>query len=152
MSGAHPAGEPPGLGRETPAPEERPAPEHGEPAAHGAQHEREPFAEQPAAPPVSPVRQGVRAALILFAIAVGVELVTLALVRLSGDPDANVFSAFLFAGLLIFVVGLYAALTISERLPPAARGPFWAMGVLCAFLSMILWGVTCGLAGTPRFS
>ncbi|HEX8243894.1 MAG TPA: hypothetical protein VF541_10370 [Longimicrobium sp.] len=150
MSGERPAGEPPDPRRETPAPDDAPAPDGGEPSAYGS--EREPYAEEPAAPAMSPVRQGVRAALILFAIAVGVELATLALVRLSGDPDANVFSAFFFAGVFIFVVGLFAALTISNHLPYGARKAFWAVGIVCAFLTMILWGVTCGLAGTPRFS
>lgn len=105
--------------------------------------------EQPAGAR-SPVRRGVTAALTLFAIAVAVELIALASVRMSPDPDAHVVNVFLGTGMLIFVAGLYAALTVSARLPREARLPFWAMGVVCAFLTMILWGVTCGLAGTPR--
>jgi hypothetical protein len=110
----------------------------------------DPRVETPAADVPSPVRQGIMAALKLFAAALGVEVFTLVCVRLSGNPDETVAGAFLWAGLLIFVVGLFAALTISPRLPPAARLPFWAMGILCAFATMVLWGVTCGLAGTVR--
>ena len=150
---------------------ERPAPDDGPPAdtpspfaatpAGGPQtedhaddagaEERPAGTEHAAGDASGPVRQGIMAALKLFAAAVALELVTLLLVRLSGNPDENVASAFLMVGLFIFVVGLFVALTISPRLPPAARLPFWAMGVVCSFMTMVLWGVTCGLAGTPRF-
>jgi hypothetical protein len=36
-------------------------------------------------------------------------------------------------------------------LPKGARASFWSVGVICACLTAILWGVTCGLAGaSPR--
>jgi hypothetical protein len=155
MSDEHPAGESPAPD-EAPAPGETPAQDEGfapetEAFAAGAPAGERP-SEQPARGVPSPARQGVMAALILFGIAVGVELFTLLMVRLSGDPNGNVGGAFLIVGLLIFFVGLFAALTITTKLPPGARVPFWAMGVICICLTMLLWGVTCGLAGTPRFT
>ena len=146
MSDERPAGESP-TG-ETPAPE---ADAFASAAHAGAGERPEGIEEHPAAPAQSPVRQGIMAALTLFGISVGVELAALLLVRLSGDPNGNVAGIFLIAGMGIFVVGLFAALTITTKLPSAARLPFWAMGVVCIFVTMILWGVTCGLAGTPRF-
>jgi len=144
MSDERPAGE-------TPAPDETPAPETNPFAAEAMAGERSAGLEQPARGLPSPARQGVTAALMLFGIAVGVELFTLLMVRLSGDPNGNVGGAFLIVGMLIFVVGLFAALAITTKLPPGARVPFWAMGIICICLTMLLWGVTCGLAGTPRF-
>ena len=131
MSGERRAGDAPDPRQETPAPED-------------------PRIEERPAAAATPLRQGITAALALFAVAVMVELLALGGVRLSGDPDANVGGVFLTIGFLIFVGGSIAAIAVSARLPRAARGPFWAMGVLCAFATVILWGVTCGLAGTPR--
>jgi hypothetical protein len=127
---------------------ETPAPEDGFDAAP----EREPAAEPSTAPAMTPVRQGIRAALIIFAAAVGLELLGIVMVKLSSDPRDAVVTVFFYIGMIVFVVGLWTAMTVSNRLPPAARGPFWAMGVLCAFLSMILWGVTCAVSATPRLN
>lgn len=151
MSDETPAGERPAP-EEVPAPEESFAPETNPFAAEAPTGERRPVVEQPARGVPSPARQGVVAALILFGIAVGVELFTLLMVRLSSYPNDNVGGAFLLAGIGIFVVGLFAALTITTKLPPGARVPFWAMGVICICLTILLWGVTCGLAGTPQFT
>jgi hypothetical protein len=150
MSDDRPAGETPGLG-ETPAADESFAREADVFAAEPAAGERPAGTEQPVRGAPSPARQGVVAALILFGIAVGVELFTLLCVRLSSDPNGNVGGAFLLVGMGIFAVGLFAALTITTKLPPGARVPFWAMGIICICLTMLMWGVTCGLAGTPRF-
>lgn len=155
MSDERPAGETPAPD-ETPASGELPAQDEGfapetETSASDAAA-GEPRVEQPARGVPSPARQGVTAALILFGIAVGVELFTLLMVRLSSYPNDNVAGAFLLAGIGIFVVGLFAALTITTKLPPGARVPFWAMGIICIALTMLLWGVTCGLAGTPQFT
>jgi hypothetical protein len=113
-------------------------------APRGTRHRQEPLA------PRSPVRQGVTAALVLFGAAVALELVAMAGVRLSHDPNANVGNVFLGLGLFLMVVGPMIAGVVSLRLPKAARGPFWSAGVLCAFMAMILWGVTCAVSGTPR--
>jgi hypothetical protein len=100
-------------------------------------------------PSRSETRMAVRAALTLFGVATLLELVTLAGVRLSSDPDGNV-PVFLPVGMLIFVGGLLAAVAVSIRLPRSSRATFWGLGVICIFASVILWGVTCALAGTPR--
>jgi hypothetical protein len=94
--------------------------------------------------PPDATRRGVVPALIIFGAAVALHLVTLVGVKLSGDTN-NAW-IFLPEGLLVIVAALVAAILVSVKLPPYARGPFWAMGAVCMFLSFIIWGATCAVA------
>jgi hypothetical protein len=83
-------------------------------------------------------------ALVIFGSAIGLHLVTLVGVKLSGD--SNNAWLFLPEGLLVIAAALIAAVIVTVKLPPHARGPFWAAGVVCMFLSFIIWGATCAVA------
>lgn len=94
--------------------------------------------------PPDATRRGVTAALLIFGAAVALHLVTLVGVKLSGDSN----NAFLFLpeGLFVIAAALVAATLITVKLPPESRGPFWATGVVCMFLSFIIWGATCAVS------
>jgi hypothetical protein len=98
----------------------------------------------PAPRPPDATRRGVLAALLIFGAAIALHLVTLAGVELSGD--SNNAWIFLPEGLLVIACSLIAAVIVSVKLPPHSRGPFWAAGVVCMFLSFIIWGATCAVA------
>ncbi|HEX6749107.1 MAG TPA: hypothetical protein VF092_17540 [Longimicrobium sp.] len=91
-----------------------------------------------------PTRLGVRAAFMIFGVVVVIHLLLLAFVKLSGNSE----NAWLFLpeGLLVIAGALGAAIFVTLKLPPPARGPFWAAGVACMFLSFIIWGATCAVA------
>jgi hypothetical protein len=128
---------------ETPRPRETEAPEGEAVSAFGARARPR---RRRAGPP-TPVRRGVTAALAMFAAAAVLVLATFLWALLShATPDGKA-NAFFAVGMLIFVVSLFAAPAVSLALPPAARGPFWSTGFLCAFMLFILWGVTCGVSG-----
>jgi hypothetical protein len=96
-------------------------------------------------PPRDPdaTRRGIRAAAMIFAAAVGLHLVLLAGVKLSGKSE----NAWLFLpeGLLVIVGGLIAAIIVTVKLPMDSRAPFWIAGVACMFASFIVWGMTCAV-------
>lgn len=100
--------------------------------------------------PRNPVRQGTRAALLLFSWAVALEILALIGVRLSSDPVENAWSVFSSLGLYLLLFWPLVAAGVSLYLPRAARPTFWSTTVLLVFLAAILWGLTCVVAGTPR--
>ncbi|HEX8243893.1 MAG TPA: hypothetical protein VF541_10365 [Longimicrobium sp.] len=114
------------------------------------EHRRQGLRRRHRAEPPTPVRRGVTAALAMFAVAAAAVLATFAWARLSGAPAASAANAFVAVGGVLCVAALFAAPAVSLALPRAARGPFWSTGILCAFMTLILWGVTCGLAGAMR--
>lgn len=91
-----------------------------------------------------PRRNGSRAALVLFAIASAIQVVMTIGVRMSGQQE-NVLM-FLPVDSLIAIVGFIAAMVISAGLPKEEKRDFWSTGALCIAGTIILWGVTCGLA------
>ena len=130
------------AGDETRPPHETPAPEDDRRREPRRRHRGE---------PAIPVRRGVTAALAMFAVAAAAVLATFAWARLSGAAPDSAANAFVAVGGVLLVVGLFALPAVSLALPRDARGPFWSTGILCAFMTVILWGVTCGLAGaSPR--
>ena len=94
--------------------------------------------------PPDATRRGVIPALLIFGAAVALHLVTLVGVKLSGD--SNNAMIFLPEGLVVIAAALIAAVIVTVKLPPHSRGPFWATGVVCMFLSFIIWGATCAVA------
>jgi len=98
----------------------------------------------------SPVRQGMRAALLLFSWAVALEIVALAGVRLSSDPAENAWPAFVALGLYMGLFWALVASGVSLYLPKPARPTFWSTTVLLVFLAGLLWALTCAVAATPR--
>lgn len=135
------------AGDETQRPSETPAPDGGQLSGFP----RPPRRRHGAEPAPTAVRRGVTAALAMFAVAVALVLATFAWAWLAHPTPASAANAFMAVGGLILVVGVLAAPAVSLALPRAARGPFWATGIVCAFMTMIVWGVTCGLAGAmPR--
>ncbi|MBV9109399.1 MAG: hypothetical protein JO306_08345 [Gemmatimonadetes bacterium] len=94
--------------------------------------------------PADATRRGVLPALLIFGAAILLHLVTLIGVKLSGDTN-NAW-IFLPEGLLVVVAALIAAIIVTAKLPPESRGPFWATGVVCMFLSFVIWGATCAVA------
>ncbi|HEX6749105.1 MAG TPA: hypothetical protein VF092_17530 [Longimicrobium sp.] len=142
MSDERPAAERPDPIRETPAPEraEISAFGAGRPASRGG-------GERPARrEPPSLTWQGVRAALAMFVASGFVSVGTLVWAQLSDASSDQALSAFVTVGGAMAVVAVLAAPAVSLWLPRGARGPFWAMGIIMAFLGFILWGGTCGLA------
>lgn len=99
-----------------------------------------------APPPRDPdaTRRGIRAAVIIFAVAVGLHLLLLAGIKLSGNNE----NAWLFLpeGLLVILGGLVAAIIITIKLPVDSRAAFWIAGIACMFASAIVWGLTCAVA------
>jgi hypothetical protein len=87
--------------------------------------------------------RGIRAAVMIFAVAVALHLALLAFVKLSGN-DENVW-LFIPEGLFVIVAGLVAAIIVTIKLPMDSRAPFWLAGFVCMVASFIVWGVTCGL-------
>jgi hypothetical protein len=87
--------------------------------------------------------RGIRAAVMIFAVAVALHLALLAFVKLSGK-DENVW-LFIPEGLFVIVAGLVAAIIVTIKLPMDSRAPFWLAGFVCMVASFIVWGVTCGL-------
>jgi hypothetical protein len=117
--------------------------------APGPEFEAAPPWTQPSGDPPPPrdpdaTRHGVRAAMTIFAAAVGLHLVLLAGVKLSGNSE-NMW-LFLPEGLLVMVGGLVAAIVVTTRLPMDSRAAFWITGVACMFASVIVWGMTCAVA------
>ena len=94
--------------------------------------------------PPDATRRGILAALLIFGAAILLHLITLLGVKLSGD--SNNAWLFLPEGVFVVVAALIAAGLVTSKLPRESRGPFWAMGVLCMFLSFIIWGATCAVA------
>lgn len=162
--------------REHPAPDEPPPPESAArspgaetPASGDADRSAPPaFVERPAgeaeeerivpepllergAPASAPgdVLRGIRAALLLFLAAAAVLFLMVLEVRMTRGTNGDA-SIFFPVGLLIGGGGFAAALVTTRQLPPGARSAFWAMGVVCIFATIILWGVTCGMAGGVR--
>ncbi|HYH81505.1 MAG TPA: hypothetical protein VEX86_17000 [Longimicrobium sp.] len=90
------------------------------------------------------VARGVRAAAMIFGVAVALHLVTLAVVKLMGGNAAGWI--FIPEGLFVVVGGFVAAIVITSKLPLDSRAPFWISGVAFMALSFIVWGATCAIA------
>jgi hypothetical protein len=90
------------------------------------------------------VPRGVRAAAMIFVVAVALHVVTLAVVKLTGGNQAGWI--FLPEGLFVIVAGLIAAIVATVKLPLDSRAPFWISGIAFMALSFIIWGATCAMA------
>ena len=142
MSTERPAGDAPDPLRETPAPG------HDEVSAFGPGRPvpRDDGERPTRREPPSLTWQGVRAALAFFVVSGFVSVGTFAWAQRSGASSDQAFSVFVTSGMAMAVVAALAAPAVSLWLPRGARGPFWASGIIVAFLAFILWGGTCGFA------
>jgi hypothetical protein len=104
---------------------------------------------------MDPVRQGQRAAWTIFAVALGVYVLAAIVIRLTQtDPDCQAqqncgmlaFTRALYLAMVavgIGFLGLLAASSKSQELPPESRKAFWLTGLLCMALSGLLWFSIC---------
>ena len=144
MSDEQPAGEPRHPGGPPPPPPPPQGgyqewPHHAPPGTGAAPRPGEPAYKDPAA-----VSRGVRAAAIIFAVAVALHLLTLAAVMLSGVSTNGGY--FFPEGLFVAVAGFVAAVVVTFKLPLDSRAPFWIAGLAFMALSFIIWGISCGVA------
>ena len=111
-----------------------------------------------------PTRRGMRAAWILFGCATGVHVAlvsTSVAIHRPRTPPRDALSPFadlyfpliwmLYSVPLLAIATGIAALVVGARLPQESRKAFWLTGLLCVFLSVALWGATCGM-GPALFS
>jgi hypothetical protein len=106
-----------------------------------------PQLRRPAAPGGEPtprdVRRGRWAAIILFVVCAVLQVAITGAARAAGrsEEQLNV----LFFDLFLALLGPLAAAIIHFNLPRQSRGAYWSAGALCLFLTLLLWGVTCGM-------
>lgn len=151
MSDETPAGDPRDDRRETPADGPPPPPYPPPPPPPGTSgygyqewpHEAPP-GTGPAYKDPQAVPRGVRAAAIIFGVAVALHLVTLAVVKLMGGSEAGWL--FIPEGLFVVVAGFIAAIVVTMKLPLDSRAAFWISGIAFMAMSFIVWGATCAMA------
>jgi hypothetical protein len=90
----------------------------------------------------SPLLRGVQAAATITVGTLVLEGVTLLAHRLIGGGPSLWF---LVLGMAIAGAGMLLLILAAARLPPRARVPFWAMGILLVMICFLLVGQTCGI-------
>jgi hypothetical protein len=88
-------------------------------------------------------RRGRRAAIILFVVCAVLQVAIMGAARSAGRSEERLNA--LFYDLFLALLGPLAAAIIHFNLPRQSRGAYWSAGALCLFLTLLLWGVTCGM-------